>query len=286
MAHNDFSGKVALVVGGASGIGQAICHELSNRSATVIVADLMCKDENELMAIPVDVSERRAVDEMVSRAIQLHERIDYLFNCAGVGWSGGFETMDPQTADRVIAINYIGIMNTTNAVYGEMVRQRTGHIVNLASVDGLMPRPFRAVYSGTKHAIVGFSLALRGEARSHGVDVSVVCTGRIKTNIDANSSAILTQDKKPPMESSSSPNPHALACARKILRGVGRRQSIIAFSFFRPIWWTYRFSPALCMRLVYPLITRRLGKTEPSKIARGYASAVSALAKTIRKLKP
>ena len=274
---NGLAGKVAVVSGGASGIGRALCEELARQQAVVVVADLnaeaagrvagaLAEAGGRAAAAGVDVSREESVRALVQDTLARHGRIDLMFNNAGIGWAGDFQEMGAADADRVVAINLNGVLYGTAAVYPVMAKQGGGHIVNTASFfSGLIPVPRLAVYSATKHAIVGLSLSLREEARALGVKVSVVCPSFIRTNIDANSTAILHGRSGPaagPVEST----PEAAALARAILDGVARNRAVIVMpSFIRTVWWLYRIAPGIYSAWHYRVYLRGGRRKRPSR---------------------
>ena len=106
-----------------------------------------------------------------------HERLDVLINNAGVGWMGRAHQMPEEKVDELIATNLKGVLNTTQSALPWMLERRRGVIINVASVVGFRSSPYSAVYSATKHGVVGFSHALRGELSGTGVKVCVVYPG-------------------------------------------------------------------------------------------------------------
>jgi NAD(P)-dependent dehydrogenase (short-subunit alcohol dehydrogenase family) len=273
------AGQVAIVTGGASGIGRALCEELVRRHAVVIVADLNGEEARRVAralaaaggsasAERVDVARAESLAGLVRRTLAKHGRIDLLFNNAGIGWSGEFQEMATAQSDRLVDINLNGVLHGVAAVYPIMIEQGAGHIINTSSFfSGLIPIPGKSVYSATKHAIVGFSLSLREEARLFGVKVSVICPSFIRSNIDENSARILRgQDG-----STTTPLPGASAdamkLARSILDGVSRNRAIIIRpSFIRPFWWLYRLSPGFFFRLQSPVVMRKLRREPASRL--------------------
>jgi short-subunit dehydrogenase len=120
---------------------------------------------------------------MVKRIVTRHGRLDYLFNNAGVGG-----TLDVRRAtlvhwQRIVNLNLMGTVHGVHAAYPLMVEQRSGHIVNTASISGLVPWPGQTLYNTTKYAVVGLSHTLRTEAARYGVRVSVVCPGPVQSRI-------------------------------------------------------------------------------------------------------
>src|SRR5260370_5984928 len=135
-----------------------------------------CRDKGapEVTVRRLDVSQRVEARAFVAAALRDHERIDVLVNNAGLGWMGRVQQMPEDKIDKLIATNVKGVIATTQAALPSMVERRRGVIINVASVLGFRAAPYSAVYSATKHAVVGFSHALRGELSRTGVKVCVV----------------------------------------------------------------------------------------------------------------
>jgi short-subunit dehydrogenase len=285
------AGRIAIVTGGASGIGRALCEELARAQAVVVVADLngdeasrvaqaLTDEGGQASALPVDVASAESVRELVRTAVARHERIDLMFNNAGVGWAGDLRELDVAGSDRLVAINLNGVVYGTSAVYPIMVKQGAGHIINTASFLGLVPVPGQAVYAATKHAVVGFSLSLREEARMFGVNVSVVCPSWVRTNIQANSSVILrgrTDSAAPPLTKST---PEATRLARAILKSVSRNRSVVVTpASMRVLWWLYRASPRLFFAIHHPVFRRLMRRREASRAGGAAPSRVGGVAR-------
>ena len=189
-----FSGAVAIVTGGASGIGRALSQELAKRNCEVVVVDLQSELAEEVVQgirregekasfIKADVSDFAAIEQAVNETFQRVGRLDYVFNNAGIGI--GLDVRDHTIDDwnRIVDVNLKGVVNGIQAAYPAMIHQGFGHIVNTSSVGGLKPTPGVASYAGTKAAVFEISRSLRIEAEEHGVRVSVLCPGVIRTPI-------------------------------------------------------------------------------------------------------
>jgi NAD(P)-dependent dehydrogenase (short-subunit alcohol dehydrogenase family) len=135
------------------------------------------------VAAKVDVRDAAAVQALVDDTVATHGRLDLIFNNAGIAVGGDDLELSVAHWDRIIDINLRGVVNGVQAAYPVMARQRSGSIVNTASVAGLIPVPFLAPYVAVKHAVVGLSVSLRGEAKAHKVNVTVVCPGFTDTPI-------------------------------------------------------------------------------------------------------
>jgi NAD(P)-dependent dehydrogenase (short-subunit alcohol dehydrogenase family) len=189
-----FDGAVALITGGASGIGRAFGVELARRGAEVVLTDLQAELAEEAAAAIVesggrassaalDVRDRQAVDAVVRQTVQRAGRLDYVFANAGTGVFGEAHLLEERDWDLTIDVNLHGVVNTVRAAYPQLVAQGFGHLVNVASLAGLVPSPFLVPYATTKHAVVGLSKTLRIEAARFGVRVSAICPGAIRTPI-------------------------------------------------------------------------------------------------------
>ena len=175
-----------MITGASSGIGAATALAFARRHARLelgarrlekleAVAEA-CRRAGapEVTARQVDVGQRGQARAFIAGAIKDHERLDVLVNNAGVGWMGRAEEMPEERVDELIATNLKGVINTTQSALTWMLERRRGVIINVASVVGFRSSPYSAVYSATKHAVVGYSHALRGELSGTGVKVCVV----------------------------------------------------------------------------------------------------------------
>lgn len=259
-----FQGKVAIVTGAASGIGKALSSALARRGATVVLADI---DEagakaaaDDIGAGPpgrasgagLDVTDAEAVATLVERTAQDHGHLDFLFNNAGIGIVGEVRELTLAHWNRAIDVNLRGVVHGVVAAYPIMIRQGSGHIVNTASLAGLLPSPMLTPYGMTKHAVVGMSTSLRMEAAAHGVRVSVVCPGVIDTPLldkgnppDLPPVAEVPSARKLLEKAIGGAYPPA-SLAEDVLDAVARnRPLIVAPRHARIPWRVYRLSPRL-----------------------------------------
>ena len=159
-----FRDAVAIVTGGASGIGAAIGRHLAREGARVVLADRQLDLASEIAAsihdaggkaeaVELDVRDAIAFDAIVALTIERHGRLDYLFNNAGIGVAGEMRDYRLDDWRDVVDVNLMGVVHGVQASYGRMIAQGFGHIVNTASVAGLLPSPFMGSYTTTKHAV-------------------------------------------------------------------------------------------------------------------------------------
>lgn len=250
--------RVAIVTGGGSGIGEALCRALAARGDTVIVADIdgaaaerVASDLGvRATATKVDVRDAAAVQAVVDEAVATHGRLDLIFNNAGIGVGGDVLELSVAHWDRIIDINLRGVVHGIQAAYPVMARQRSGHIVNTASVAGLTPPPYMAPYVATKHAVVGLSLSLRGEAKANGVKVTVVCPGWTDTPI-LDSTGPDDLPKPPSIGEGARATAERMGklyqpdqLAQDILRGIDRNKAmVVAPRQARILWRVMRLAP-------------------------------------------
>ena len=246
--------QVAIVTGGASGIGAALCCALAARGLAVVAADINMDGAEAIAALirqrggtaaarHVDVTNPNSVTQLVQHTVATHRRIDYMFNNAGIAVSADARDLRLEHWHRLIDVNLLGVIHGVQAAYPFMVQQGHGHIVNTASLAGLVPFPGNLPYATTKHAVVGFSLTLRAEASDLGVKVSVVCPGFVQTAIVADSPALNVRDEKV-QRSQPFKFMDADDAAQRILAGVWRNQAVIVFPFYaRLLWWMHRIRP-------------------------------------------
>ncbi len=256
-------GKIAFITGGASGIGAALAATLAESGAEVWIADRQIGVADELAqrltrsgarvhAIELDVRSYPAFERAVAEAVERCGQIDYLFNNAGIGVGGEVDTYSLDDWNDVLDVNLRGVVHGIQAAYPHMIRQRSGHIVNTASVAGLITMAAQAAYSGSKHAVVAISKSLRLEAERHGVRVSVLCPGVVRTPILTGGEfgrhkSVTDEDLLKLGEALRPMAPEAFA--EKALRAIFRGDAIIVVpGWWKALWYLERLSPALSMR--------------------------------------
>ncbi|MCV7239241.1 SDR family NAD(P)-dependent oxidoreductase [Mycolicibacterium celeriflavum] len=260
------SGKVAFITGGASGIGAALATKLADGGAEMWIADRQIGPAQELAqrlnsggakahAVELDVRDYPAFERVVADAVQQSGRIDFLFNNAGIGVGGEIDSYTLDDWNDVIDVNLRGVVHGIQAVYPIMIRQRSGHIVNTASMAGLMTNGSQASYAATKHAVVALSRTLRVEAERHNVRVSVLCPGVIRTPIltggEYGRLNLPTASSDDILKSWEQLRPMAPEkFADRALRAVLRNDVIVVVpGWWKMIWYLERISPALTLRL-------------------------------------
>jgi 3-oxoacyl-[acyl-carrier protein] reductase len=187
---DDFEGQVAVVTGGARGIGAEIARRLARGGATVVCADVLDTTEivEEINAAggaaegrELDVTDAEAATASVSAIHDAHGRLDVLVNNAGITRDQLLVRMKPEDWDLVLGINLDGVFKVTQPAAKLMMRARSGRIVNVASVVGLMGNAGQSNYAASKAGLIGFTKSLARELGPRNVTVNAVAPGYIQT---------------------------------------------------------------------------------------------------------
>lgn len=276
--------RIAIITGGASGIGSAIGRALVVRGHEVVLADVQHEAAERLAeqltaagpgaarGVLLDVRDGDQVAHLVRDVHAIHGRLDLMFNNAGVGAAGEPEELSLAHWDRLIDVNLRGVLHGCRAAYPLMKAQpHGGNIVNTASLAGLVPTSGgTAPYAMTKFGVVGLSLALRAAGADFGVRVSVVCPGVVDTPIldtkgpsdlpVAPSAALLPTMRETLRRQGARLYP-ADRLAADVLRGIARNRAVIVSPrSAQPWWWMWRLAPPLALRLAVKL-TRQARRT-------------------------
>src|SRR5688572_22741069 len=188
--------KVVIVTGASSGIGAATAREFGKAGARVVVAArrlerlqaLAAEIEGlgtgaQALAVAADLSQLDDIRAMVEQTLSTFGRIDVLFNNAGFGRLDWLEKLDPEKdIEAQVRVNVLGVLQTTRLVLPHLQAQKGGHIINMASVAGLVGTPTYSIYAACKFAVRGFSEALRREVAPWNIRVSVIYPGGVATD--------------------------------------------------------------------------------------------------------
>jgi short-subunit dehydrogenase len=191
----DIKGKVIIVTGASSGIGEAAARQFGREGAKVVLAarrvdklEALAEEINsmgtgaEALVVQADLSKLQDIHSLISETLHKYRRIDVLVNNAGFGRLDWLEKLDPvKDIQSQFDVNVLGVIQMTRQALPVMIRQRSGHIINMCSVAGLVATPTYSVYAACKHAVHGFSEALRREVKPWGIDVSIIYPGGVTT---------------------------------------------------------------------------------------------------------
>ncbi len=185
-------GQVALVTGGAGGLGEATCRVLSEDGATVIVADIrdnrarsvaedLRRGGKHAEPLSLDVCDERQIEKTISDIVSHYGRLDVLINNAAIDKTAPIEEISGAEWDRIIGINLSGPFLLSKHALPVMKKQKRGHIVNIVSTASKRAWPNAAAYHASKWGLLGLSHALHTEARPHGVKVTALVAGGMRT---------------------------------------------------------------------------------------------------------
>ncbi|MCD5344909.1 SDR family NAD(P)-dependent oxidoreductase [Agromyces sp. S2-1-8] len=182
MNANEFDGLVAIVTGGASGIGLATAHEFADRGARVAVLDPVIEGLPEgLLGVPCDVTDRASVDAAIGRVRAELGGIDIVVNNAGISAVGTVEENSDDDWARVLDVNVIGMARVSAAALPSLRESSAAAIVNVSSIAALNGLPQRALYSASKGAALALTFAMATDHVREGIRVNCVCPGTVST---------------------------------------------------------------------------------------------------------
>jgi len=267
----DLRNKVVVITGAGSGIGRATALAFAGEGSDLVIADQHEERLNEVAAEigrlsakcltrRVDVSRRTEVEEFAKFVISERERVDVLFNNAGVAIGGTFNDTSIEDFEWIYAINFWGVLYGIKAFLPHMISRRSGHIVNTSSLAGLSAPPGLAAYASTKFAVAGLGESLRAELKRHNIGVTTICPGVINTRVvadgrmhlkpenRANTEGVVNFYKKygwPPE-----------CVAKAVLKAVRKNRSVIPVG---PEAWIQWFSKRLSQR-AHDAMSERVGR--------------------------
>jgi NADP-dependent 3-hydroxy acid dehydrogenase YdfG len=287
----DFGGRVAVITGAGSGIGRALALALARRGAHLALADLdekgLVETVTRLTGIhapglhctsqPLDVADHHAMDRFAEAVVREHGAVHLVFNNAGVALTGEVADLDYGDMHWLMNVNFWGVVHGCKAFLPHLLAADAGHIVNTASVFGLISVPGQSLYNASKFAVKGFSDALHQELLGTPVRVSCVLPGGVKTNI-ARASRYVARDNQAPTREELAARFEQIArltpeaAAEEILRGVERdRVRILVGRDARRISTLVRLLPVRYMALLRWLMQSHASRqpAAPCRLDRG-----------------
>ena len=275
-------GLTALVTGAGSGIGRATSLALAREGVRVHAADIdsessasvaaeIAAEGGSAQSHAVDVADPVAMAALADALRADGERIGILVNSAGILATGPAEEIELAEWQRTFGVNVFGAVHTIRAFAPAMLERGAGHIVNVASLAGLVPFPFVAPYTASKFALVGMSEAMGLELAHRGVTVTAVCPGAVRTalytakpmNLPGNAREkvvdLIDRGAMPPER-----------IARDIVRAVRKRRALVVRAgATRPLWTIYSLAPRLLLWLGRTWIGRMFRRAGAASSARG-----------------
>ena len=237
-----FNNAVIIIIGAASGIGKELSKQLAAAGARLVLCDIQETKLHELAtqlkqaggtveAYLLDVTNAAAFEQAIQYVTDKYGVIDYLFNNAGVANTGEMQDLQIKHWKKVIDVNLMGVIYGASFGYKQMVKQRNGHIVNIASLAGLCAMPLGLPYTTSKHGVVGLSRGLREEGKTYNIKVTAVCPGFIESSIYESAELINTgfTDGRSLIPFKMVPVDKAVSI---ILKGVAQNKAIIVFPFY------------------------------------------------------
>ena len=251
-----FRDKVIWITGASSGIGEALAYEWSKLGARLILSARRMNELERVKAgcahselctiVSLDLSVQKDIETVADRMLEQFGTIDILVNNGGISQRSLVIETDPEVDRRIMEVDYFSGVVLTKKLLPAMVKSGYGHIISISSIVGLFGFPLRSAYSAAKHAIHGFYESLWAELNGQGIRVTVVCPGRILTNVSLHA---LTKDGTPhgEMDHAQKNGISADVCAKKIIRSVLKNKKevyigkvdLLMIYFKRYIPWLY-----------------------------------------------
>lgn len=253
-----FKDKIVVVTGGGSGIGEALCMNLARQGAKVYVVSVSQEQLDNVVAaivseggrgqgVLLDVFDYPAYQNFVNSLVESEERIDYLFNNAGITLISEMKDTPISRCQEVLNTNLVGVMNGIQLIYPVMCRQGEGHIINTSSLAGILGYPTSAVYAASKAGVLALSNSLRYEGKEFGVKVSAVCPGYVDTGIFKQERILGGVKRESIIEGLPFKMISAEKAANYILKDVARNRRLIIFPLYAKI---IAFISAVCPALL------------------------------------
>ncbi|NCO58852.1 MAG: short chain dehydrogenase [Deltaproteobacteria bacterium CG_4_10_14_3_um_filter_51_14] len=263
-----FQDKVAVITGGASGIGAAIALALAREGCHIAIMDadiagLKAYEEKltgmgfPVLALSGDVSSEADCRNTIDRTRERWGKVAILVNNAGITQRGAFIDTDVSVFRRVMEVNFFGSLYCTKAALPDIV-ENMGHVVVIESVAGVAPLPGRTGYCASKYALHGLFSTLRTEVRKSGVHVMIVCPGFIRTNLQSRAlgcDGSVATSERTTVGRDYTPD----MVAEEVLQGLKKRRSLIALTPAGKLgYWMNRILPGLYERIVEKKIGREI----------------------------
>lgn len=256
-----FEQKTIWITGASSGIGEATAYLLAQEGARLILTalepDLLDKVAQRCqqlgspaaVGLPADLSQVDRLEELVDKAWNCFDGIDILYNNAGISQRGTTVETSMDVIHKVMDIDFFAPVVLTKSILPRMIARGSGQLVVTTSIAGLFGFPMRCAYSSAKHALYGFFETVRAENYSDNIRVTIICPGRVQTNISVHA---LEKDGRQHgvMDAGQAGGVTPQQAARKIVRAIyHQRREVLVGSTELLMAYIKRFFPSLCARL-------------------------------------
>jgi len=253
--------KVVLITGVSSGIGKAIAQLYADKGAHLVLASrnlealeklasALKEKTSEVLIVQTDIANSDDCKKLVSETISIYGRIDLLINNAGISQRSLTMDTNIDVYKTIMDVNYFGTIEITKLVLNSMISKGGGQIAVISSVVGKFGFPFRSGYSASKHALHGFFDSLRAEVSDKHIDITIICPGRIQTNISVNA---VTEDgsKHNKMDKGTAEGMAVEKCASLIVKAItAKKKEVIIAGNEKHLVWLRKFIPGIYYKLV------------------------------------
>ena len=266
MSNHSLKNKVIIITGGSGGIGYEIVKSLAASEAKVISSYHNHLPENisdYISWIKLDLTQSSEWDKLLFYSKNKFDKIDVLINCAGILEPGDFTSLDVRQIHQMIELNLTSVLIGTHKTLSIMKNQKSGHIINIGSLGGIIPMPYSAVYSATKFALRGFSLSIAQEYKDTNIKISLLtCDSVVGKMLDRES-----ENSRPTISFYNYPLPPQLI-ATEILKLICKPKVEKIMKASNKITAMVLGSFSHLFRFIYPFIEKRSGKMRNKYIKR------------------
>ena len=231
-----FKDKTVWITGASSGIGEALTRQLAAQGADLIISSRRketletlkskCTGAKNVLVVPLDLEDDSTIQAAADEVLSKTSKLDYMFHNGGISQRSLTQETKLEVDHRLMQINYFGAVSLTKRILPLYIKQGFGHFVVTSTISGVFGFPLRSAYAASKHALHGYFDSLRAEHRENNIDVTIVCPGRIRTNISLN--ALGTDGKATgKLDDAQNSGMPAEKCASIMLKAVGKKKKEI-----------------------------------------------------------
>lgn len=228
-----FKGKTVWVTGASSGIGKAVTLQLAEQGADLIISSRriesleevkeLCKGAASVKVVALDLESDKSVQAAAYEVLGSISKLDYMFHNGGISQRSLTQETSLDVDKKLMQVNYFGAVSLTKRILPVFMKQQSGHFVVTSTISGVFGFPLRSAYAASKHALHGYFDSLRAEHVKNNIDVTIVCPGRIKTNISVNA---IGKDGKATgkMDDAQNFGMPVEECARQMIKAVSKKK--------------------------------------------------------------